>query len=285
MRTLVVPVDGASNSLDAANYAADMALAIDADLHLLHVVRIVVTPEPVVAGYVVEDMVKAGKTMLDKLSGELRDRTHGQVTIEALLEIGNVDFQITEVCRRLQPFAVIMGAPEGSFTRVLYGSPALDAARRLPYPVLVIPPGATFRRIRKVVLACEAKEIAGEMPVTARFLKELKDLFGCGFDIIHVGSGDERKESKQVFELYRWQRALATVDPQLHFVSDKSVPQAVEKYLSDHDADWLMVFPQEHGLLEFHKSRSKTLLLHCTVPVMSICEEAFALQHPSPTHV
>ena len=255
-----------------------MALAIDADLYLLHIVRVIVTPEVAPAGYVFADMERAGRAMLEKLCKELQERTRGQVSILSLLEVGEVDFQIGEVCRRLQPFAVIMGAPEGSFARILYGSPALDAARRVPFPVLVIPPGAGFRRIRKVVMACEAKQVGGEMPVTARFLKELQDLFDCRFDLIHVGSGDEKKESKQVFELYRWQKALAVVDPQLHFLNERGVPQAVEKYLSEHDADWLMLFPEKHGLLEFHKSQSKSLLLHCTVPVMSVCEEALAAQ-------
>jgi hypothetical protein len=59
-------------------------------------------------------------------------------------------------------------------------------------------------------------------------------------------------------------------------VHGSNVLEAVDKYLKEHDSDWLMVFPEKHGLLEFHTSRSKALILHCPVPVMSICEKVVA---------
>jgi nucleotide-binding universal stress UspA family protein len=285
MRTLVVPVDGSENSICAANYAADMALAIDADLHLLHIVRVVVTPEGP-AGYVFEDMERAGKVLLEKMSNDLKERTRGQVNISSLLEIGSVEFKIEEFCLRIQPFAIVMGAPEGSFLRTLSGSPALYAARRLPYPVLVVPSGAVFRRIRTVVMACEAKSVSEDMPASEVFLQQLKELFDCRFDILHVGAEDEKKESKQISELYRWQKRLSGVDVQLHFLSGTNVVEAVNKYVEDNNADWLMVFPEKHGMLEFHKSQSKPLISRSTVPVLSICEAASTeRQEEVKTHV
>jgi len=274
MRTLVVPVDGSENSINAAHYAADMALAIEADIQLLHVVQIFVTPSIVPMGYMVEDMEKAGGTLLETLSSDLKQRTHGQTTINTLLEVGSVELKIDAVCRRIRPFAVVMGAPEGSYTRALTGSPAVNAARRLPYPVLVIPPGAAFRRVRTVVLACHAKDLEGEIPLTASFLQQLKQLFDARFDIVHIEVDTDAKEGLQSFGLYRWKKALEQVNPGLHFVHSATVPEGVDKYLAENSADWLMLFPEKHNLLEFHKSRSKSLILHCPIPVMSLSEAA-----------
>ena len=278
MTTLVVPVDGSENSVNAAHYAADMALAIDADIHLLHVVKIIFTPSVIPTGYVFEEMENAGTTLLQKLSADLKERTRGQVTITTLLETGGVEFQIDAVCRRIHPFAVVMGAPEGSFTRAISGSPVLDAARRLPYPVLVIPPGASFRRIHTIVMACLAKDITGEIPLTVSFLRRLKELFDSTFDIIHIETDTERNEGMQSFGLYRWRRALEEISPALHFLPGTTVPKEVERYLAESQADWLMVFPQKHGLLEFHKSRSNPLILNCPIPVLSLSEPALAEQ-------
>jgi|GEM_PF-381958 len=274
MRTLVVPVDGSENSINAAHYAADLALAIDADIHLLHIVQIVITPSIVPAGYLIEDMEKAGTTLLDRLSDDLKQRTHDQVTITAVRETGNVEFKIDEACRRLHPFAVVMGAPEGSFIRGLSGSPAVNAARRLPYPVLVIPARSTFRRIRTVVLACQVKDVAGEIPLTTAFLQQLKDLFDARFDILHVETGTEGKEGLQSFGLYRWKRALEQVNPGLHFVHSATVLEGVDKYLAENNADWLMLFPEKHGLFELHRSRSNPLIRHCQIPILSLSEAA-----------
>ncbi|HXD77629.1 MAG TPA: universal stress protein [Puia sp.] len=274
MKSLVVPVDGSENSINAAHYAADMALAIDADLHLLHVVRIQSIPGEAPVGYIFDDMHKSGKALLYTLSDDLRERTHNQVSIATLLEVGSPESKILEVCRRLQPFAVIMGAPEGSFTRALSGSPVLDASRHLPYPVLVVPSGAAFRRIRNIVLAGDVKDIAGEMPITTAFLKELRAFFDSRFDILHIVSDNERKEGLKALGLYHWKQALGDVDAALHFVKSPSLLEGVQQYLFEHQGDWLMLFPGKHGLLSFHRSQSKPLILHCTVPVMSICEAA-----------
>jgi nucleotide-binding universal stress UspA family protein len=43
MRTIIAPTDFSAVSLNAVNYAADLAVAINAELILLHVVQIPIT--------------------------------------------------------------------------------------------------------------------------------------------------------------------------------------------------------------------------------------------------
>jgi len=272
MRPLLVPVNNTDNSANAARYAADMALAIDGELHLLHVVRIPVMPAEAPVGYVFDQLEKEGRALLDRLSVELTARTRGQVTIRTLQVIGGVEYQIAEVSRQLRPFAVVMGAPRGFGLGAFGGSPAVDAARHLPYPVLVIPADAVFRRIRRIVLAAEAGDIDSGLPVTVAFLRELRDLFGAHFDVVNVPGRDD--ESKKMFELYRWKEAWGELYPELHFVPAESIAEGVDKYIGEHEADWLMLFPKSHGWLEFHRSRSARMVAHSRVPVMSVCEEA-----------
>jgi len=272
MRTLLVAVDGTDNSMNAARYAADMALAIDGELHLFHVVRIPAIPAEAPVGYLFDELEKEGLALLEVLSKELTERTRGQVTIHTLQVIGGVEYQIAEFSRQLRPFAVVMGAPRRSVFGAIGGSPAVDAARHLPYPVLVIPAGVVFRRIRRVVLAAEAEDIGSGLPVTVAFLRELRDLFGAHFDVVNVAGKSD--ESKKVFELYRWKEAWGGIVPELHFVAAESISEGVDKYIGEHEADWLMLFPKSHRWLEFHRSRSAGMVANSRVPVMSVCEEA-----------
>lgn len=275
MRSILVPVDFSDNAANAARYAADMALAIEADLHLLHIVQVPPTPAEAPVGYVFEQLEENSRALLESLSQELVARTKGQVTVGALQEVGGIGVHIAECCKRLKPFVVIMGAPGGSFVRAFSGSPAVDAARHLPYPVLVIPAGAIFRRIRHIVLACEAGDVGGEIPVALSFLKELKELFGARFEIINVAVGKrDCARDRKVFEVYRWKERLQEVYPELHFVQAPTVLEGVDNYLGERESDWLMLFPKPHGLLEFHRSQSKNLISHCTIPVMSLTEKA-----------
>jgi hypothetical protein len=69
-----------------------------------------------------------------------------------------------------------------------------------------------------------------------------------------------------------WKKDLQALAPELHFVRQTHVQNGVSDYLQNHHADWLMVFPKNHSFLEFHKSRSKQIVLTCAIPVMSVHE-------------
>lgn len=274
MRCLLVPVDHTEISTNAARYAADLALAIDADIHLLHVVAVPVTPAEIPAGFLYEQLEKDGATVLKWLYDELRARTKEQVTITTRQEIGGVAYVIAQRCKQLQPFAVVMGAPQGSFWRAIGGSPAIDAARHLPYPVLVVPANATFHRIGRIVLAAEPDKIDTGLPVTIAFLKQLRDLFAARFDVINVEINNNGG-GKKFPESYHWKEALSEIYPELHFLQAADLSEGINQYLGKTGSDWLMVFPQKHPWLEFHKSRSARLVAHSQVPVLSICDAAF----------
>jgi nucleotide-binding universal stress UspA family protein len=268
----MVPVDNTENSANAARYAADMALAIDGELHLLHIIRIPALPAEAPTGNFFQQLIKDGQVLLAGLASELAERTRGQVTIQTKEIVGGVEYLIAEASRRLQPFAVVMGAPGTSVLGAIGGSPAVDAARHLPYPALVIPAGAVFRRIRRIVLAAEAEDIESGLPVTVAFLRQLRDLFGAQFDVVNIAGKSE--ESKRAFELSRWREDWGELYPELHYLTAESISKGLDRYIADHKVDWLMLFPKKHGWLEFHRSRSAGVVARSRVPVMSICEEA-----------
>lgn len=123
-------------------------------------------------------------------------------------------------------------------------------------------------------MACELKELQDGMPVSRSFLRELQQLFAAHFDILNVNTTKKAGKDKEIFELYHWKESLQDLTPALHFVKADTVEEGITRYLKDQHVDWLMVFPRRHGLLEFHRSQSKRIVMHCPVPVLSICEPA-----------
>ena len=274
MAPIVVAVDFSDHSQSAANYAADIALAVQADLHIFHSVQLPVTPAEAPVGYVFEQVMEGARESLEAWAAELLQRTKNQVTVMTVLEVGSLSFKLEEVCGRLKPFLVVMGGPGEPYQRMLTGGGSLYVARHLFYPVLVVPPGAGFHAIRKVAIACELPELRNGMPVSRAFLGQLHDLFASHFDIVHVKTAKGDIGDQEVFELYHWKESLEELTPDLHFVKAATVEEGITRYLKEQGVDWLMVFPRRHGLLEFHRSRSKQIVLHCPVPVLSICEPA-----------
>jgi len=271
MRTILAPVNFTENSTNAARYAADMALAANAELYLLHVVQIPISvAEFPVNDFVFEDMLEAGKKGLDELRDELMRRTEGRVRISLYKEIGGVESKIEQFCQQHKPLVVVMGASGSGLEALLTGTHLGTSVQHLLYPLMVIPPHAAFRLDAKILLACDLEDLAGGLPVKASFLKDLQEIFQARFEVININTKKELAEVATVFESDTWKECIRNVLPEIHFVVNNKVEEGIGQYLAEHPADLLLVFPKKHSFLEFHRSQAKKIALHGKVPVMSI---------------
>jgi len=204
---------------------------------------------------------------------ELSLRTRGQINIISKIDEGGVEACIEAYCAGIRPFLVIMGAPKPPRDMFFDGSDATTAVRHLGWPLLVVADKQQFHAIRTITLACLARDIREGLPVPFDFLLDLKQLFAAHFEVVHFITGRPGEE-KNIRELYHWSQVKGELLPELHFIQTQNLEKGIGRYLQDHRTDWLMIFPKKHHLLELHKSRSKTIISHCPVPVLSICEHA-----------
>jgi nucleotide-binding universal stress UspA family protein len=271
MRTIVVPVNFSDNSANAARYAADLALAIGAGISLIYVLQppttISETPMPLNA---FEELRDASLELLQTLSGELATRTNNKIKITSQLEIGGVEKRVESFCRWQKPLLVVMGTSANSLQNTLQGSGTVRALRHLPHPILVIPEDVIFHPVKKIVVACDQEDVDSGMPDTFPFLKEISALLKARLSFVHVITDGKEIAMDAIKEYGVWKRQIEAYGPEMHFVRQESVEDGIGKYLQDHHVDWLMVLPKKHSILEFHKSRAKQIVLHCSVPVISI---------------
>lgn len=273
MRSIVVPVNFAPNAANAARYAADIALAIGADLHLIYVMQIPASvSELPLPESVYDSMRDSGYELLTDLQAELTKRTAGKIGITTDLEIGGTEPKIESYCKQIKPFLVVMGATGDTLANVINGSTTVRAIRHLPYPVLVIPVNAKFEAIKEIVVACDKEDIDSGMPDNMAFLRELSELLKARLVVVHVLTDSEESSAEATEEYNVWKKEVAAFNPEMHFVRRPKVEDGINEYLASHEADWLMVFPKSHSLFEFHKSRTKQIVQTCTVPVMSLHE-------------
>jgi nucleotide-binding universal stress UspA family protein len=273
MRTIIIPVNFSPASDNAARYAADLAAVIGGDLRLIHVLEIPFTASeyPMPDG-AYEALRDSAATQLKELAAELGKRSAGRVSVETDMEVGGVDYKVRKFCETIQPFLVVMGAAGSPLERFLSGSPTLQALRRLPYPMLVIPEGVRFERPERILLACDDKDISSGITGATGFLQELKDLLGARFDLINITTPAEEGQGELAFMDEAWRVRMRRVYPELHFVHTEKVDKGIDAYLKDHPADWLIVFPKKHAFFELHQSQARKIVLHSPIPVMSIHE-------------
>jgi nucleotide-binding universal stress UspA family protein len=270
MKPLIVPTNFSASSVNAAKYAASMALAMETDLYLIHVLQLPASNAEVpLTEEIFEGMQQSGEQELENLKLELQKQTKGGVNIFTLLEMGSVENQVVEFCKRKAPFAVVMGIKKGSAERFLFGSNALFAISHLQYPLFVIPEGTSFQSLRKIVLAYDLSSWNKNIPVS--YLKELQQIFHADFDVLNINTKKiEDLQSNQEFLFIK--DMLYDLRPTYHFKFANTVEEGINKFLGENNADLLLLLPKHHSIFEFHKSLTKKMAMNAGLPVMTIHE-------------
>ena len=239
MKTIVVPVNFSSCAANAARYAADLARAIHADLHLIHVIQVPVnSAELMMTPSVYEEMVEFADIALKQLQFELIKRTNNRIKVDTMLGAGNLAAKVQDLCQQVKPYAIVLGASGPSLEKFLAGSSVASLLNNPDYPVLVVPEKSVFQQFRRILLACDLQDIGSDMANSLPLIKELQEKFGSCIDMVNVETS--------------------------------RVEEGVLEYLGLHEADLIMVFPKKHGFFDFHTSQSRKLAQHSPVPVMSL---------------
>jgi nucleotide-binding universal stress UspA family protein len=271
MKTIVAPTDFSPSSLNAVNYAADLAAGMQAELVLLNVVQLPVSVSEVpMTENVFEELIDEARESLEDLTRKLISKTGGKIKIAKELVVGSVGRQVEEMCEYKKPFAVVMGMKEGAdLGRFLLGSNALSAVRHLHFPVLVVPEHATFHGIARIGLACDTKDLGDSLAV--RFLENLMSDFTPEIHIIHICSSEEEESFGKKNSLLPADNPLLKFHPQFHFLPKQQIDAGIGQFASEHKLDFLIVFPKKHDLLEIlDKKQAKRIILKTNIPVLSI---------------
>jgi nucleotide-binding universal stress UspA family protein len=271
MKSIVVPINFSPCATNAARYAADLAQAIHADLHLIHILQVPVnSAELTMNQYLYDQMVESADIALKQLQFELTKRTNNRIKVETTLEAGNVASKVKDLCRELKPYAIVLGATGPTFEKVLAGSPVASLLHNLDYPVLVVPESYTFHRFHRILLACDLEDIGSGMPNSLPLLKDLRQHFGSRFDIVTVETRKVLTEEQYGFDSEGWKRELKELYPEIHYVRKPKVEDGILEYLAHNDADLILVFPKKHGFFDFHVSHSRKMAQHSPIPVLSL---------------
>jgi nucleotide-binding universal stress UspA family protein len=266
MKTIIAPTDFSSISYNACLYAAKMAEDINAELVLLHAMEL---PIAVAEFPVTEDLFDeiGMEKELEALKNKLSTETNNKVKIHTKNILGSTEYEIKELCKIKEPFAVVMGTHSTSLLdRFFLGSTTVYSAKHLRYPVLIIPSNTTYNPIKKIALASDLKDIY-EVPVHE--IETIVKDFNAELEIFYVGKNQKNINRSTLGSLLLDHR-LINLNPQFHFIKDEDIMKGVTSLAKKHAIDLLIIIPKKHG--PFHKSQSRDFIFYADVPVMAIHE-------------
>lgn len=272
MLTIISPTDFSETSLNAVNYAADMARHTGARLLLLHVYAVPVLPAEVpVPPEVYDDLQQTMEKRISRLAEDIRLRTENKTEVNTLVLQGSIDYELAVLCKETDPFAVVMGMKSSSAAkRFLFGSTVLHAVRHLHCPVISVPPGAVYKKTEKIGLACDMRHMIETGNYQA--IEKILSVFGATLHIIHAVKDKREVGADVVSGSVNLQSHFYQFHPVFHYPEEINIEQGINDFAKKEGLDMLIVIPQKHSLLEtfLYKEHTKEFILHQQLPVLTI---------------
>jgi len=270
MKTIVVATDFSPAALNAGNYAAELALAIKADILLLHIYNIPVGYNGVPLTVNVEDIRQIADCNVNELKEQLLSKMEGKINVNAKIRLGTFMEELKAVCESIQPYAVVMGSQGTSAAqRLVFGSHSVIAMKHLMWPVITVPVGASFAAVKKIGLACDFNAVLENTPVEE--IRLLVNDFNAELHVLNTDRSDELPPGV-VFESELLEELIGDLKPHYHFITDARTDESIMEFAEKNNIDLLIVLPKRHGVIEslLHRSHTRQLVLHSHVPVMAL---------------
>jgi len=268
MKTLLVATDFSAAALNAAYYASDMALAINADIVLLNTYDIPVSymELPVAANF--DSLQKDAETELEKLKTDLVNRTGNKINITTTAMQAVFFEGLKAVCEKVHPYAVIMGSQGTTAAdHLLFGSHTTTAMKNLNWPLITVPKEGRFSAVKKIGLACDFRKVINTVPASE--IKLLLQDFDAHLHVLNIGK-EETFDPEIVFQSGLLEEMLLPVKVSYHFINNKDTDAGIIDFVEKNNIDLLIALPRRHSLLDqlIHKSHTRQFIMHSHVPVM-----------------
>ena len=272
MKKILVATDFSPAAMNAAEYAAEMALYISSDIHLLNVFDLPQNYGDTPTIINPEDLRKEAEKDIRAQREQLIRKTNDKVNITTEVRMGALSNELETICERINPYAVVMGSQgKTAAERIFIGSNTVHEVKHLNWPLLAVPRSVSFSGIKKIGLACDFDNVLDEFPIEE--IKLLVNDFKAELNVLNIR---KQKEVDQEVKLESGilKKMLANLNPRYHFIANKNIDECILGFAEKHHLDLLIVLPKRHSLLEslVHKSHSKQFVLHSMVPVMAIHE-------------
>lgn len=273
MHTLIVATDFSPVSVNAVNYAADLALDLDLSIILVNAYQIPVTfTEVPFMDISVEELHKVSVLKLKELKTNLERITSNKVKIYTESRLGYVTEVIEDISEKVEPLAIIMGSKGTTeIERLFMGSNTLSTVMNVTYPILVIPPGVIFKKIKKIGFACDLKAVVET--TSAKEIINFCKIFGATLTVLNV-QHDIDHDAETAEQTLLLQTMLDKAKPEFEHIQNIDVAEGIHSWSEKNCLDLVITIPKKHKMIErlFNRNHTKVIIFRSHIPLLCIHE-------------
>ncbi|MGZ3898709.1 MAG: universal stress protein [Bacteroidia bacterium] len=272
MKTILAATDFSKASLNAIDYAAEIAALLNVKLILLHVYHVpMVTSEVPMMIPSLDEIEAEGMDELVKIEKELKEKFPSLQT-ELKCVCGFALEEIERLNAALNLDIVIMGMRgTGMLEEKLVGSVTTSLIKRGKCVVLSIEEHVKFRTPKKIVLATDYSKIKNKQIFDP--LKSISETFNSQVYILNVVKDKTAvPEISEAAEGIRLDHILERTDHSYFNTENKNITEGINQFVTSHNMDMVVMIPGQHNVLEslVKEGNTKQMAYHSLVPLLTL---------------
>jgi len=266
MQTLIVPIDFSSTSLNAATYAANFSVEIDAQrLVLFHTTigtdKSAASKEEILA--LAEQEANAVAQHLKTIAPHLE-----------LIIIVNNEYLLQGIEQLSSVYTdalVIMGITGKNFIeQKLIGSNTLAVVKTKGIPILVIPGSCAYAPIRNIGLAIQYKADETKQ-IPSNYIVALCQKLSAQLSIINIDKANASKSTEMLKKRQAGMEMLFSgMQIVFHYMKDSGVTHALYSFIYQMNIDLIIALTEENGFLKsiYKQGLAQTLPYVINKPIL-----------------
>lgn len=274
MKTIIAATNYSRSANSAVKYAAALARQTNAELILFNAFEFSVhASNTLLPASAVDELVASNKRRLKRIGFRISDIF--RIKVKCVTSTSEFKEELDFQAGRLGADLVVIGVSKSS-PEYLFHNTASHIARHSKFPVLVVPEGARFEGISKILFAYDPSCVYESHKLG--LLKEIAASFNAQVQVCHV----ENKELSIAADgNYAGYTSSTTIkfDALLHEVKhsykdiiEKDIIKGIEQGAENFKADLLAMVPHKYGFWEgiLHKSKTGRIVRRTHIPLLTL---------------
>lgn len=268
---ILIPTDFSKLSKVAVRYAIVLGQKFKAETILLNVVYIPGPPKATLKTQYIEKTLKENAEVdCIQLINEIKKGKKGKLNISCQAIKG---YPVEDVVKSFSIHndidLIIMGTKGATgLKKVLIGSNAAAVINSSKIPVITVPEYARFKPLKNIVYATDMKNLYAEI----KNILPLAKLFNAHIHLLHVIPPTYKKKIDKEKVVHELIRKVKYSKVTFHISMNDDVPESIEEYISDSNAEMLVMFTHKLSLFEklFGTSVTRRMAFHGHTPLFTI---------------
>ena len=149
IRKILIAVDGSERSINAVEFAVDLATKYDSEICLVHVIPnsiwrycMATDEEDLISPHIIKNTIKEMEEEGERLLSSVLTSVKGAgIEAHAQLDHGYPAKKILQIAKEENFDLIVMGSSDrGTITRLFFGSISDEVIRKAPCPILLVKP-------------------------------------------------------------------------------------------------------------------------------------------------